>query len=535
MPSFRTLLLTLTVTLLIPITRADVGNVGAWGDQGDGTYKNPILPGDFSNPGVVRVGEDYYMVVSAMQYSPGMAVLHSKDLVNWRFIGHCLPDLTALGPQMNWDKMDAYGKGVFAGTLAYHDGKFWMFTTTMENGVFMTTATHPAGPWTPVHKVADLKHRDDPAPLWDDDGQAYLLLSTPGREKWFTHIYKMAPDGRSIDVESGRVLDDFHTSEGNKFYKINGTYFIFHNECQGHIGNRVGVMLRSKNINGPWEKRTILRGHGPQLDREPNQGDLIQTPDGQWVFITHQGRRGFREGRPVSLLPVQWIDGWPIPGNPDEDGVGTMVWHAKKPINGFPIVTPQTDDDFSDAKLGPQWEWNHQPRDEKWSLTERPGFVRLHAFKPLKRDNLLKAGNTLTQRLISPGPGEVTLKLDLTRMADGQSAGLSHHGKRYAWLGVTQTGGVRHLVYHTDTGRTAGPALASTDLWLRSNLSANGTATWAYSLDGVAFTPFGGDYTLNMDGGRGSRIGVFTYNDQAEAGSIDLDWFRYEHDGPRAK
>ena len=236
---------------------ADVGNCGAWGDQGDGTFKNPILPGDFSDPDVIRVGSDYYFITSTFQYSPGMAVLHSKDLVNWQYLGHCVADLTQLGPELNWDRMNRYNRGIYAGAIRFHAGKFWVFFTTMDEGVFMTTATNPAGPWSPVTRVWDKQGFDDPCPFWDDDGQAYLLLSTPGK-KWWTHIYKMSNDGKTVDPASEKILDNYQSSEGNKIYKINGTYYFFHNQVMPH-GPRVGVMMRSTNLFGPYEKKTFWK------------------------------------------------------------------------------------------------------------------------------------------------------------------------------------------------------------------------------------------------------------------------------------
>ena len=208
---------------VVNVAHADVGNRGAWGDQGDGTFKNPILPGDFSDPDVIRVGSDYYFITSTLQYSPGMAVLHSKDLVNWQYSGHCVADLTQLGPELNWDRMNRYNRGIYAGAIRFHDGKFWVYFTTMDEGVFLTTATNAAGPWSPVTRVWDKQGFDDPCPFWDDDGQTYLLLSTPGK-KWWTHIYKMSPDGKRIDPASEKILDDNQSSEGNKIYKIYGTY-----------------------------------------------------------------------------------------------------------------------------------------------------------------------------------------------------------------------------------------------------------------------------------------------------------------------
>jgi beta-xylosidase len=512
----------LGTTLLIfisPDCRADIGNHGAWGDQGDGTYKNPILPGDFSDPDVIRVGSDYYLITSTFQYSPGMAVMQSKDLVNWKYIGHCVDDLTQIGPELNWDRMNRYNRGIYAGALRYHDGKFWMFFTTMDEGVFLTTATNAAGPWSSLHRVWDARGWDDPCPLWNDDGQAYLLLSQPG-SNWWTHLFKMSADGKALDLASDVVVDKHRGSEGNKIYKFDKTYFIFHNQIDGG-GNRTGVMMRSTNLYGSWEKKLILQGPPPNRDREPNQGGLVQTEAGDWWFITHQGRGGFFDGRPSSLLPVKWVDGWPIPGEVDTNtGAGTLNWSGKKPINGFPVQVPQSSDEFSSATLAPQWEWNFQPRADKWSLTERPGWLRLHAFKPIRRGDFFKAGNTLTQRVMGYAGGEVILKLDASKMADGQTAGLCVFWKPVAMFGVVQQSGVRRIQLNDNGTNTPGPELKSPDVWLKAVIDDQASCSFAYSLDGKRFEPVGGRFLFGWANYRGTRVGIYCWNDEASPRGI---------------
>ncbi len=509
--------------------RAAEDNRGACGDQGDGTYANPILPGDFSDPDVIRVGDSYYLITSTFQYSPGMAIMESKDLVNWRYLGHCALDVTQIGSDMNWNRMNRYGHGIWAGAIRWHDGKFWVFFTTWDEGVFMTTATDAAGPWAPLVKVWGVHGWDDPCPLWDDDGQAYLLLSQPG-ERWWTHLFKLSADGRSIDPASDFVVDDYHGSEGNKIYKINGIYYVFHNQIDGP-DNRTGVFMRSKNLHGPWEKKLFLYGDGPKHEREPNQGGLVQTPGGSWWFITQQGAGGYFDGRPCSLLPVRWVDGWPIVDAPTAKS--TMVWRHPKPVAGLPVVLPQSDDEFSSAAPGPQWEWNFQPRAEKWSLTERPGFLRLKAFPPTQKGNVLKAGNMLTQRLIGYEGGEVTVKCDPSGMADGQVGGLVFFWREYAILGVVQRGPARRVQLNVRCVLTDGPELplATSAVWFRAEVSDQAVCTFAYSLDGRVFTPLGGSFALGWNDYRGSRVGLCCYNDDAEAGVLDVDWFHYTYRG----
>lgn len=528
---------------------APLADPRAWGDQGDGTYRNPILPGDYSDPDVIRVGPDYYLITSSFQYSPGMALLHSKDLVNWSFNGHCFADLTQIGPELNWDRMNRYGRGIYAGSIRYHQGKFWVFTTTLDEGQFMTVAAKPEGPWAPAHKLWDRLGTDDNCPFWDDDGQAYMIFSTPG-PKWYTRIVRMAADGKSVDPTSERVIDAHQTSEGNKIYKINGLYYIFHNECVfagpgDRITERVGVFMRSKNIWGPYEKRVVLRGRRtPGFEGEPNQGGLVQTEKGDWWFITHQGSGAFN-GRASSLLPVVWKDGWPVIGEPDESGVGTISWSGNKPVLGFPAHAPQASDDFSSPNLGQQWEWNYQPRMDKWSLTQRPGYLRLHAYKPMQRAErldpratafpsgvLLNVGNILTQRLMTPAGGIATAKLDLSGLQDGQTAGLSLFSKDYGALAVHQEKGRRRIEYLTNELTRAGPEIEGDVLWLRGMIDDNGLATFGLSSDGRQFSSFGETYKLKWSWYRGVRFALFTYHETAEAGWVDIDSFDYTFPGP---
>jgi len=548
------LLFLILVLVTASFARADVGNRGAWGDQGDGTFKNPVLPGDFSDPDVIRVGSDYYFITSTFQYSPGMAVLHSKDLVNWQFLSHCVADLTQLGPELNWDRMNRYNRGIYAGAIRFHDGKFWVFFTTMDEGVFMTTATNAAGPWSPVARIWDKPGFDDPCPFWDDDGQAYLLLSTPGKQ-WWTHIFKMSRDGKTIDITSEKILDNYQSSEGNKIYKINGTYYVFHNEYHRSQNVRVGVMLRAKSLDGPWEKKTILEDSPERYDRQPNQGGLVQTSGGDWWFITHQGRGengeeyhrarrgdadaaelramdtvGTYDGRPSSLLPVKWVDGWPIPGPLDKNGAGNITWTAPKPVKGFPIQVPQSSDDFRDSKLGPQWEWNYQPRADKWSLTARPGWLRLEAFAPLVKGDFFKAGDTLTQRVMGTDGGTVQVRLDASGMADGQIGGLLFFWKNFAQIGVAQKAGRRNLVLNENGIITEGPGLSVTNFaWVRATIDDQGGCTFAYSLDGKSFTAIGSRFAFGWHNYRGTRLGLLTYNDLGEHGHLDFGDFYYDY------
>jgi beta-xylosidase len=496
---------------------------GEWGDQGNGFYANPILPMDFSDLDAIRVGADYYAISSTIQFSPGMVVLRSKDLVNWTVVGHVVPDLTRLDPNLNWDKMDQYGKGVWAGSLRFHDGKFWVYFNVPTTGFFVSTAKNPAGPWTPVRNLWRVEGWDDPCPFWDDDGQGYLV-ATNFSDGYKIHLFKLSADGMSLLRDSDQVIHQSKGSEANKLYKINGIYYHLYSDVQSE--GRVLKMNRSRSLSGPWETKQLIHVNR-QVDKEPNQGGLVELPSGKWFFFTHQGT-GDWEGRAGVLLPVTWISGWPLIGPVGEDGIGRMVWRAAKPIAGFPLTTPAKSDDFEGRSLAPEWEWNHQPRSDKWSLTERPGFLRLHAFPALRDGDFWTTGNILTQRSLRTSQSEVTTKLELAGMAEGQEAGLAHFAKSYCTFGVAQAGGVRRVIYNQEGQITRGPEISQKVLWLRSTWDYNGQSQFSYSSDGKTFVSFGQLYRLTWGRFRGDRVGFFTVNQTGESGFIDVDWFRYE-------
>lgn len=494
-----------------------------WGDIGKGFYNNPILPADYSDIDCIRVGTDYYAVSSTFQYSPGFVILQSKDLVNWQIISHAVNDITAISPQMNWDKMNRYGTGIWAGAIRYHDKKFWIYFGTPDEGYFMTTAKKPEGPWEKPHLILAKKGWDDCCPFWDDDGQGYLI-GTNFSGGYKIHLFKMMPDGRELVAGADSVIYQSEGSEANKLYKINGTYYHLFSEVKPE--GRALMMERAKKIYGPYTKPKQL-SHAQQQFNEPNQGGLVQTENGRWYFLTHHGT-GDWAGRVMSLLPVTWVDGWPIIGRVGRDTIGTMVWKGKKPVMPGNSFTPQTSDDFNQAGLPQQWEWNYQPRAGKWSLTQRNGWLRLHAFKPLIANDITKAGNTLTQRSYRSNANEVTVKLDISAMVNGQKAGLSHFGARaYATLGMVSQGETRYLELNLKGNISKGPVIKGAEIWLRSTWGLDGKSKFYYSTDGKNYTPFGGQYQMEWSAYRGDRIAIYCYNNLADDGYIDVDYFHY--------
>ena len=501
-----------------------------WGDQGDGTYRNPVLPADYSDLDCIGVGADYYAISSTFQFSPGVVILHSRDLVNWTIQGHAVPDLTQIGPELNWDHMNRYGRGIWAGSIRFHAGRFWIYFGTPDEGYFMTSAPAINGPWTPLHAVLRQAGWDDCCPFWDDDGQGWFVGSNFS-EGYQIHLWKLTPDGRDLIPEPNRVIYQSKGSEANKLYKINGVYYHFFSEV--HPEGRVIMMERATNIAGPYlEKRQLKRADREAF--EPNQGGFVTGPDNQWYFFTHHGR-GDWEGRAASLLPVTWRDGWPLVGAVGTDGLGRMVWAGRKPLPDSPVVTPQSSDEFDGPDLQPQWEWNYQPRAGQWSLTERPGWLRLHAFRPLETNNLLTAGDTLTQRSFRTPRSEAVVKLDLGGMADGQQAGLCHFSKHYSALGVWQEGAVRWLV-RLDNGLVSErQPLAGQQLWIKSVWGLDGRSQFSYSTDGKTFTNFGLPAQLVWGWYRGDRLGIYSFNSKSDAGYVDADYFRYNYTSGSAR
>jgi beta-xylosidase len=576
--------LALAFLLSCPIftaTFAGEGNTGPWGDQGNGTYTNPILPADYSDPDAIMVGSDYYLVSSTLQLSGGVVVLHSKDMVNWETIGYVAtnPATQFTDSRFNYTEMNHYNTGTYAPSIRYHNNKFWVYVTTWPlGGFFVATATNPAGPWT----VQPLKDKngvalyglswDDPCPFWDDDGKAYMVASKPGTY-WYPILFQMSPDGTQLlDATLAKMQlttsdptdrgTNIYTAavqgEGNKILKMRGYYYLFHNDNGG--GTRKAIMIRSKNIYG-----TLANGNpgGPgnpgTYDKSPqgtanyimihgdaagdstgrwDQGALLCTSDSsQWFFLSHQGA-GYTNGRPLGLFPVTWTNNWPAAGvDNNKDGITEPVWTAAKPILGMPVMLPQGSDEFSGSTLDPRWQWNYQPRADKWSLTARPGYLRLSAFKPITSGTFFKAGNTICQRYFKGDTVQAEIKIDINGMADGEEAGMCHFngGVSYATIGVVQSGTARTLKYNNTGTVTNGAQIpaATTTVWFRSKVNKQSVNTFYYSFNGTNFTQFGGTFALKWGGYRGDYIGIYNYNDNSESGYVDVDWFHYVFAGPK--
>lgn len=537
-----------------------VGAPPSWGDQGDGTYRNPILNADYPDVDVEQQGARYYLISSKQHMSPGMVILESSDLVNWTSLGHVWPKLS-WAPEYGWDRMNGYSFGVWAGDLACHEGTWYCYQIDFKHGLFMSSARDIRGPWTEPHLLLPSNTvLDDPAVFWDDaKKQAYLICNTgsklkstdnqqPGNEN---RIFRLSWDGRAVLDAPGVVAYTGPGAEAAKIYQIDGTWYLFLSEWTGKPGTPAGdrkqIVLRSKtdSIYGPYEKRIVLeRGNG--VERSCSQGALMRAPDGSWWY-THQLIQNIPapfQGRPQCLEPVTWIDGWPLIGRDvDGDGIGEPVRHHKKPVDGFPVSAPPTDDEFDAATLRPQWEWNHNPRDTHWSLTGRPGWLRLEASRPVPADQhplkgdantFWRACNTLSQRIMGSSTGSAVAKFDLSGMKPGQRAGFVRFGGVHHLLGVSaDESGTRSLFFQDHLGRnTGGPEIRSTELWVRTPNDGD-QAAFEYSLDGQHFAGFGPPFTVQFGRWTGDRLGFFCWNELAETGHLDIDFFRYDYDGPK--
>lgn len=539
---------------------------GRWGDQGDGTYRNPIIAADYSDPDPLRVGDDYYLVASTFESFPGVSILHSKDLVNWTTIGAALTDLGSVDSAYTARKMERYNGGVYAPTISYHNGKYYIYVNLYTDGFYMATADNPEGPWKSgfvkdkYGRLLKVTRWSDPCPFWDEDGKAYLVASHPGRKYWYSYIFQMSEDGTTLlDADSahmdkknflyqypdgGTVISPYHSSEGNRIFKRNGYYYLQHIEFTNQGQGEGTYIFRSRKLYGTlpdgtpgrpgnpgkYEVFTVEKVKNRDSLRIPGQGGYVDTPDGRWFWIG-QFTRDYACGRPPHLLPVTWIDDWPVIGVDVEDKEGQMAWQLPKPVQGYALTLPQGSDDFDKAELHPQWMWNHVPDSSKWSLTERPGYLRLYASS-VSGKGFFKAPNTINQRYMRSDSAVVTTRMEIAGMNNGQKAGLVHFngGKNYAFIAVTKQNNVCRMEFEMDGQAAIGTELPSDQnvIFLRTSIEITDEAGFQYSFDGITYHKLGSVYPMKAANFRGDMIGVFTYDDGGQSGFVDVDWFHYQ-------
>ena len=487
-------------------------------DQGDGTYFNPILCADYSDPDVIRVGDDFFLTASSFNCTPGLPILHSKDLVNWRIIGHALKNL----PHPRYDAVQP-GCGVWAPAIRFHAGNYWIFFPTPDEGIFRVTADHPAGRWSEPHLVQEGKGLIDPCPLWDDDGSAYLVHAYANSRAGIKHMLRvrpMSPDGSRLLGEGKIVFHDpekHPTLEGPKFLKRNGWYYIL--APAGGVETGWQVVLRSKSIYGPYEDKIVLAQGSTDING-PHQGALVDTPGGEWWFLHFQDAGVY--GRIVHLQPVRWQDGWPLMG-----GDGEPVRCHRKPgtLLEQKVSAPQASDEFDAGQLGLQWQWPANHRDDWFSLVARVGWLRL--FPQLAAAALHEQPNQLLQKFPARS-FSVETAIELMPLQNGEEAGLVVAGKTPLMLGIQHDGRNNRIVLRVDDTQRIISETTSNAVRLRVEVKDGGRCSFAFA-DGEEFVPILRTYQAHKGTWIGAKVGLYSLKqtENAPAGHVDIDYFRF--------
>lgn len=487
-------------------------------DCGDGNYRNPVLYADYSDPDVVRVGDDYWMTASSFSHVPGLPILHSRDLVNWTLVNHALP---ALVPQEHFS-LPRPGQGVWAPAIRHHASKFWIFYPDPDFGIYFVTADDPRGRWSEPHMVKAGKGLIDPCPLWDDDGQVYLIhgwaKSRSGINNLLT-LHKLSSDATRVSDEGKIIIDGnkmpgWNTIEGPKLHKHNGWYYVF--APAGGVAEGYQAVFRATDIYGPYEARNVM-DKGETKTNGPHQGAWVDTPLGEHWFFHFQELPAY--GRVVHLQPMRWLaDGWPVIGeDPDNDGKGQPVSVYRKPVlPSQPISVPATSDDFSGPTLGLQWQWQANPRPEWSSLTEKQGHLRLRCLPCAVEKNLWIAPGILMQKFPAP-EFVVTVRLEISAATDGAMAGLIVFGYDYSWLGLRREHGAVKLLKVKCRDAQNGAAeqiihcssVLGSVVFLRVRVTAGAIACFESSVDGVIFNRVGEPFQALSSKWVGGKVGLF--------------------------
>jgi beta-xylosidase len=518
----------------------------AWtADNGNGTYSNPLFYEEFEDPDVIRVGEDYYLAGTTMHMNPGLIVLHSKDLVNWELASYCI-DRLDLGPASRLERGNIYGGGVWAPCIRYHDGMFYIFCNINSAGLQIFRSKSPAGPW----QRSQMPGKHDLSVLFDDDGKIYLIS---GNRSPYT-INEMNSDLTRI-LPATHKMDAPGMGEGHHLYKIKGKYY----DLSAIPGGTVDQMVaRGDSIDGPWTVEHMVQGESlgvptvtparvTQRDRglTLHQGGMCDTPSGEWwsIIMSDHGSAG----RMVALVPITWDNEFPLIGLPGNLRRAPNTWvKPNTGVNQEPKPAFVHDDNFDSGKLNPLWQWNHVPDDTKWSLTEKPGVLRLHA---LPAGDFFSARNSLCQR--PPGPESImTVELDTSGLADGDTAGLALLSSPYAWIGVVKSaerttlqmvqggGGARRgAATRPAISPAIGPANPPSHLWLRVHCNFDtDQAIFSWSADGKEFTPLGNPFTtiFQLTTFQGVRPALFNFNTSGKPGGY-ADFDNYTVVEPRAR
>lgn len=488
----------------------------AWrSDQGDGSFRNPVLYADYPDPDVIRVGSDFYMVSTTFVNVPGITLLQSKDLVNWQLVSHVAPRLDGR-EQYDFTNGNGYRKGLYASALRYRDGTFYIVNTPVGQKTRIYSSRDIRGPWK-YHELD--REAFDPGFFIDDDGKGYIATASTA-DGTITLLTLNADFTRVVD---SRKIHYIKGAEGSHIVKRNGWYYLFN-----AIPPRLGLTVsRAKSLFGPWETHD-------QIDDKTggHQGAIVDLPDGRDFGFVMVDAGSI--GRMTNMSPIFWQDGWPVWGTPEAPG--RVPERAQKPIQGFPFVEPPASDDFARPVLGLQWQWNHNPDDTRWSLTERPGFLRL---RPTVAPQFWVAKNSLTQKGQGPrSRGEV--KLDIRHVKPGDACGFGTLGQYSANIAVRRTpAGKPYLSMEVGEDTQAGPKIetrvasqpiSGNSVWLRTDMDfKTDRGSLSYSLDGRRWSVLGGDFPLafawRTGTFQGEQFAISCYAPTRSPGYVDVDYF----------
>ena len=519
-------------------------------DEGNGMYRNPVLHADYSDPDVCAVGGDYFLTASSFNCIPGLPILHSKNLVNWKIVNYALKKVEPV----EYYNEARHGKGVWAPSIRFHEGMYYIYWGDPDFGIFMVKTRDPYGEWDKPVLVKAGKGMIDPCPLWDDDGRVYLAHAWAGSRAKFNSVLtvcELNKEGTKVISDPVLVFDGNdgvnHTIEGAKFYKRNGFYYLF--APAGGVVSGWQLVMRSKDVYGPYEARIVM-AQGKTDINGPHQGGWVDTPAGESWFLHFQDKGAY--GRVLHLNPMKWVNDWPVIGvDKDGDGCGDPVSRYRKPKTDktYPIETPVESDEFDTRKLGLQWEW-HANYQDVFGFTTNMGYARIygHELSPHFK-NFWEVPNLLMQKF----PAEeftATAKLKVSAKDDGQLSGLIIMGWDYSWIGVEKQGEKFLLkqavckdaeqgnLEQVSTLAVLEPSRKfeaglfpnyEREIYIRVHVDKGAYCRFSYSLDGKKFTEAGTLFKARQGKWIGAKVGMFSVTPHGkERGWVDVDWFRVE-------
>ncbi|AUS07046.1 glycoside hydrolase 43 family protein [Pseudotamlana carrageenivorans] len=510
-------------------------------DLGDETYQNPIIHADYSDPDVVRVGDDYFMTASSFNCVPGLPILHSKDMVNWKLVNY------ALKKQVPEDvfNIPQHGNGVWAPSIRYHNDELYIYWGDPDFGVYMVKTKDPFGNWDAPVLVMPAKGAIDACPLWDDNGRVYLVHGWAGSRagvKSILTVRELNKEGTAV-IDEGQHVYDGHeidpTVEGSKFYKRNGYYYIF--APAGGVSTGWQLALRSKNVYGPYERKVVLE-QGKTDINGPHQGAWVDTPSGESWFYHFQDVEAY--GRIVHLQPMSWSNDWPLMGEDlDGNGIGEPVKSHKKPHIGktYPIVTPQDTDMFTGNNIGLQWQYQANTNILWHSKLRGSDNLRLFSIKtPKKSKNLWMTPNLLLQKFPAKNFVATTkIKLIPEEAVSDKAAGLIIMGMDYASLQITHQENNYYIQQIVAKKAIKGgeeeiiesQKLKTNEAYFKVEVTGHGLdaiCQFSYSENGKKYKKIGKPFTALPGKWIGTKVGLFSVRgeESTRGGYADVDWFK---------